>query len=146
MNAWMIVSGEYSDYSVHAVCTDPEVARQLAASLRTPWGRDCTVEPIELYDEMPPITLSLTYDCRCDDPDDSEEEETRIGAQPLRVTSLGYALKVEGSDHERVRKVYSERRAKLIALPWLTMSVAEIAEALGKAASEGGSQWEDKTA
>lgn len=73
---------------------------------------------------------------------DRPASEERVGewalehsseARAYLVHNSGYWfwLKVEGTNPERVRRVFSDRRAELMAQPWIAMTVEQIAATTG---------------
>lgn len=125
---WAISTGSYSDYEVHALFATKELAEQANGTLRE-WDRNGVTE-FTLYDEMPPALEKLTLCCEFDQdgfPHDSEPEIEWVtpwggdesefwlwnpgsfGGSLFRA--LRHRLTVCGFDHERVRRIYSDRRA-----------------------------------
>ena len=130
---YAIVSGEYSDYQVHCVCPTKEDAEDIVARANV------DKSPYYAYrvEEMPVCDRSIqqvvTLQLQTTIWDNGEETDTRentyiewpfdtmYGAPVIRWRWVrapmhhgeGGWLEVMGTDHERVRKVYGELRARL---------------------------------
>lgn len=130
MEVWAVTEGEYSDYHVVCVCPSEETAnatveKLMAGSLPTAWGKRYRVEPFLFFNEPPDVVYQLHMDI----------EDVESGDEP-REFMTGYlstngpkhdcyhwvnvtyrepfmvSLNVNGMDHERVRKTFSEQRAQ----------------------------------
>lgn len=142
---WCVSSGEYSDYRILCVAEDRQVAERVTEKLRTDpgsWDRDARVEEIAFADEhtAPETTLRIQQvipdDGSCGEAHESIEElwpwETHRGAGAecrwrwIRAPVYGGRagrLEVWGSDLERVRKVFTEKKAALMADPSRSMQI-----------------------
>ena len=122
---WMVTSGEYSDYSVSCVCATKADAEEVADRLNRSEVRHAymryRVEDVPLVtpgDVRVHIALHVIFR-------DGETHEwtlthTEFGDEGSRPESFAYELgeshvHVWGTDHGRVRKVFSERVARMIA-------------------------------
>lgn len=131
--AHVIVSGEYSDFSVHALVTGTvEQAEALVARMnegRTYDPYRVMALPVIAHDAEPYPTLRLdvwiTADGEVVNEFTEEVDEWPIGERgpghrwfwfPAQGRDAG-TLRVFGHDIERVRKVYSDLRARIIADP-----------------------------
>ncbi len=148
---YAVASGEYSDYRVVCVCDSEARAEAVAASLRDDsdgWRRDARVESIN-YVDHPPEKVTVHH-ASVEVFDDGTTREQRQPWQttewpfdhwePLDAVSWrwvrapmynckGGRLDVRGTDQERVRRVFSDRRAQLLAEDAFRMK----AEATGRA-------------
>ena len=138
---WAVSKGSYSDYRVLCVCPDKKTAKKIAADVNgcSSWG-EAFVEQLPLLSESRNVT---TFDLQCEIWDDGTTSETRYGERaeheadmlhPERDTPVmkrwvrapvhdnqGGRLEVHGTDEERVRRVFSDTRAELLATPSLRM-------------------------
>lgn len=139
---WLIESGSYSDYRVHAACPDKKTAERIAEELNNS-GRDAysdsfSVSVVPLVTEVRMVT---TYRIECDVWDNGTtgapretsrtewegdllypEHARPLGKRWVRAPihrGRGGRLEVFGTDQERVRRVFSDTRARLIADPVL---------------------------
>lgn len=134
MSAWGVTSGSYSDYTVLCICPSKADAEAVAVKLRSEahgWHRDATTQEFGTADAStePVSVLYLTteiFDDGTERPgrDDAENrwpfEDYWVKSQWRWVRApihrgKGGRLEVQGTDHERVRKVFSDTRAQLIA-------------------------------
>jgi len=130
---WVIASGSYSDYRVHAVCDSKKTAKTIAARAnadRDGYHDDYVIEEL-VYVDDPQIskveTLRLSVNI-WDDGTETEDRESYSVEWPFDTLyglsdctwrwvrapmhkNKGGRLEVSGTDHERVRKVFGERRA-----------------------------------
>lgn len=133
---YLITSGSYSDYYVNWVTSDADLAAKIEAL------GNFEVEPMDLITEVPKHKQFLTLMCRMDRMGVLTENESswlvwndydqecldRSRAYPpmqyagspvtFDPTTRGYAefvVEVCGTDVERVRKVYSDRKAQWLA-------------------------------
>lgn len=137
-SVWIISSGEYSDYSVLAVVKGGKKAAKSLAARANAHGSTYTEYRVE---ELPVVDadverveiLTLTAEIRDAGPSVKEERDpyyrvewpfdALYGAPSVSWRWVrapihqgrGGRLEVHGVDHERVRKVYSERKAMLLA-------------------------------
>ena len=130
---YAISKGSYSDYRVLAVCDSKKTAKALAARYNaTEHYSETYVETI-LYVDNPDVQRVETLDLSITIWDDGSETDDHISYRvewpfdPLYDSSdctwrwvrapvhkgKGGRLDVYGTDHERVRKVFGERRALL---------------------------------
>lgn len=138
---WAVAKGSYSDYRVLCICPDKKTAEKIAADVNgcSSWG-EAFVEQFPLLSESRKVT---TYELRCEVWDDGTTSETRYDERveheadmlyPERKAPVmkrwvrapahkkqGGRLEVYGSDRERVRRVFSDTRAELLATPSLRM-------------------------
>ena len=134
---WALSSGEYSDYHVMCVCPSKEDAGTLAARYNAdsgPFGDAARVEslPVAGPDTQRVEILHLSTTLWDNGTESDTKQHVRTvwpfadyagipGAAAWRWVrapmhrDAGGRLDVEGIDHERVRKVYSERRAEILA-------------------------------
>lgn len=139
---YAVVSGAYSDYRVLCVCPTKDVASLLASRIRRDedsWYRDVGVEEMVFVDDgnipqvrtlrlsenvwdSTPIQGTSTSDYQehvsTDWPFDSYTDTPRVAWQWVRAPihqNAGGRLYVWGTDHEAVRRVFSDRRAQLLA-------------------------------
>lgn len=123
---WAVTSGDYSDYRVHGVSSDEDLIDQMVAL-----DRDLRKADLPLLDQIPERSMVLMMNCYItrDGRVDGEFEFEKIqwewewgGERPPAVkdhsfdydgsSPLMYAhVSVSGTDHERVRKVYGEKKA-----------------------------------
>lgn len=142
--AWVVSAGDYSDYRVLCVCPSKADAEEVARKINTAkedsrwWYGDASVESLPIIDaEMAmvtheTITTTLWDDGRETAATSRQEITYPLGGDYPRVAwrwvrapchqGRGGRLDVHGIDVERVRKVFSERRAELLANPHLRMS------------------------
>lgn len=133
---WAVSSGAYSDYSVRCLLESEEEAERLAARIN---GIDSSFDgarvesfPIVTADiervEMLYIHALIADDGTAETPyerydmiwafdPDYAPDEVRWSWLRHARSPKGGALRVEGSNHERVRKVFSEQRAVLMSDP-----------------------------
>ncbi len=131
-----VSSGEYSDYRVLCVCPTKADAEAVAAL----FNEHIQFEHAEV-ESLPLITGDMEWPCRLTmqvriredaTTDQAPDKLERIppwgecssvewiwGREPKNVPA-GW-LTVTGKDHERVRKVFSDRRAELIAVESLRL-------------------------
>lgn len=140
---WAVTSGSYSDYRVKALFPTEELAN-LAIANAPPYWNGYDVEAFELFDELPaniaiyermatiwddgevlnhdhvPIlrveaAWDLTY------PDRAVPVRWRWVRAPVHEQRDGGRLLVFGIDEERVMRVFSDKRAEILATPSLAM-------------------------
>lgn len=156
---WVVSSGEYSDYSVDVAFASEELARA-ALAIHEDRGEAgaygvAQVERLPFFDQPPTMALRRTFSAyrsgwdsekreyvggSFESRDDGEEEiaEWRLSGSGGPCNTIvyrpdaGHGLRVfvEGTDFERVRKVASDMRARIMACPWLSLTEGEIAEAI----------------
>jgi hypothetical protein len=154
---YALTSGEYSDYRVLAVFMSRDHA-EAAAALDVEIDGSGYGAANEIRETIPyfiePAREGVQIKGQFHVKDGAvvgsyPREETRVGEWVLERSGPCAAylvhngqswfwLKVEGLDVERCRKVYSEKRAQLVAQPWVAMSNDEIAAAVGARIAE---QW-----
>lgn len=126
----------YSDYRVKCVCPSKKDAEQVATKMRGDedgWDSDARAEPFPIItgDVEKVEYLRIAEEIRDDGERNESSESVRsiwpFGDiyQPVACEwrwvrapvhqGKGGRLEVGGIDHERVRKVFSDRRAQLIA-------------------------------
>lgn len=130
---WALAFGSYSYYRVLCICPTEDDAERLAAkvNLHEQWEQadvqsfpvcDATVVPVEVMH----LSVTLWDDGREDERVVRLTEEWPWGyspAVPLRWrwvrapmhNDKGGRLEVSGTDHERVRRVFSDRKAQIKA-------------------------------
>lgn len=127
---WLVSSGEYSDFRIEAAFSNEEAAEKYAG-LHSEY---CVEDAQPLHDQCPdpvPVLHVHTLISRDAIEDPREEITNRVpgldlDAAPIKVKGFRprrplhdrndrITLTVEGTDHERVRKVYSERTAQALA-------------------------------
>jgi hypothetical protein len=137
-SVWLVSSGDYSDYKVHCVCATEEIAKRITEGTKGSWwSSDAFVEERPLCEDLPEVkyvyTLHGEFDWATISFDDREmrtrslwafeESEDYSGSARWRWTTYGNRayLLVEGTDLERVRHIYSDTRAQILAHPavWL---------------------------
>jgi hypothetical protein len=135
---WTIASGEYSDYRVHCACPSKEdadlLASRLNATRNSGYYDDFVVEELPVCDrDTQQVTVLYLTTTLWDNGTESDSGERLNTVWPfdydesarLAVTwrwvrapmhhHTGGRLDVSGTDHERVRKVFSDRRAELLS-------------------------------
>jgi hypothetical protein len=131
---YVISSGEYSDYSVLCACPSKEDAETLVSRMNaaggSPYRGDCVVEELAMLPadaqqvEILHMSVTLWDDGRQADEHQHRQVEWPLGYYvPVRWRWVrapmhrdkGGRLEVSGTDHERVRKVYGDRRALLLS-------------------------------
>lgn len=124
MKVYVLVSGDYSDYSIHGVVTDKALADQAEAT-----GWCDAADEYEVLTEIPkPVTI-YSYSCATKEGTGWHGQEipaweerrwetlTYEGSwqldnkEPPLVTLTEKQLTVRGTDRERVRKIFSDKRA-----------------------------------
>lgn len=127
---YVVTEGEYSDYRILAVFSDQATAEALAASTGYP------ERGVEEWDLLGPDTqvltkLTMTVEVVRTEHDAIVERYASERTEPVlgeawnsymsgwpKLSSINpprVSVVVEGTDHDRVRKVYSERRARAVA-------------------------------
>ena len=140
-SVWLIESGSYSDYTVHAACPDKATAERVAAELNAAnvdsWD-DYNVTEVPLVTDVVIITThQLSAEVWDNGTTSATRESSRtewegnllypqhrapVGKRWVRAPihdGKGGRLEVFGTDLERVRRVFSDTRAQLIADPGL---------------------------
>lgn len=134
---YVITRGEYSDYELLCACATKEDAQALADRMNAPvpqgdqYGLGACVEEVPVLAADAPSIIELSMSVVLwDDGRQSDELTWRQARWPIgrsagtpamkwawshRVTNPNGVLSVWGSDHERVRKVYGERKAAFLA-------------------------------
>lgn len=126
---WAVSSGEYSDYGVDAVFASRELAEGYVRILtentsHLSYGDDRRIEEFTYYDALPDWKVILVARQTIgDSPREyvertwvSWEGETQVKAN-LWEHRGSVDIHVEGTDHQRVRKVFSEKLAQVKADP-----------------------------
>lgn len=131
---WAVTEGSYSDYRVIAVFTTEAMAKEAVEK-----GMGDAVEDLPMYEEVPERISILTIGCRMPVPSGKkwglhkdwepfrEWSHTELifpdidtWRKRLQVNHTDQALTVSGADHERVRKVFGEKKAEAgAAWHWL---------------------------
>ena len=149
---YAISSGAYSDYRVHWLLEDKEEAERLVNELNDD-GYDAPF--VEEFDLAEPGELVVNCELSLEFYFEIDVNEAiavnQVDAEPRTAKYIGHPrklewnrsiipaygrrgiverrsivqLKVYGTDHERVRKVYSDSKAELLATPSLWLSAAE---------------------
>lgn len=134
---WAVATGQYSDYRVLCVCDSKERAEQVAAALRADSDgdrSDARVESMPFVDYDPEkvtvfhMTVTVWDDGTVDEdrepwstsewPFDQWEPLDRVAWRWVRAPmhkGNGGRLDIRGTDRARVRRVYSDRKAQLLA-------------------------------
>lgn len=133
---WAVNSGSYSDYRVVCVCDSKERAESVAKALREDEGgyhRDAQAEEMAFVDYEPSkvrvyfrsvevldsgTTGKASEDVREQWPFDSSHTLVSVEWRWVRapyIAHIGGRLDVHGIDEERVAKVFTEKRALLLA-------------------------------
>lgn len=139
---YAVTTGSYSDYRVHAVCRTKAGAERLAGRMRADvdgWHTDADTIPLPVVDPEieQVVTLSLSENLW----DDGTTSDVRDGQRtewpfiPMQFPKQGWRwvrapvhqgkggrLEVWGTDHEAVRRVFSDKRAEIRATPALSGS------------------------
>lgn len=132
---YVVSAGTYSDYAVLCACNSKSDAAIIAKKVTDSgigWRGDARVEslPVVTSDVAPVSVLRLSENIFDDDRLAGYDEQVRVewpfdslfgDAVPLHWRWVrapihegkGGRLEVSGTDHERVRKVFSERKALL---------------------------------
>lgn len=138
--AWAVSKGSYSDYGVLCICPDRETAERIARDVNADqhsYG-EAFVEQISFLTESRTVQ---TYGLECEVWDNGTTSETRerdmveheanmlwpernrpVTKRWVRAPmyhNTGGRLEVYGTDQERVRRVFSDTRAQLVADPVL---------------------------
>lgn len=155
---WILGSGEYSGYQVHAAFTERELAEaacRLHDEIRgdydkgkvgqmTMWLFDREAAPAYRISQWfrDGIELGPDKNSRALVEESIAEWDLRASGEcrtyldswvhPTDRAKSGprWELRVEGTHRERVLKVFSEKRAQLKAMPWMTMDDAEVHAAI----------------
>ena len=136
-SVWVVSSGEYSDYRVWCALATKDDAEALAARCNAASDAWTTYRVESLPTVSPDIQQVQVLYLSCTVTDDGtvidQERHLRVmwpfqcEEPPLQWscyrTSNGCRLSVSGSDTERVRKVYSERKAWLMSDEALRASI-----------------------
>ena len=139
---WAVSKGSYSDYSVVCLCRSKAEAETVLAKMKADIGEtgwcnysDAFVEsfPVATPDVEPIVSLLVSAKVWDDGTASKVRESTRTEwpfdaishgsdwrvnwrwCRPPRANGKGGRLDVRGTDHDLVRKVFSEKRAQLIA-------------------------------
>lgn len=139
---WAISKGSYSDYGVMCLCTSKAEAEELLAKMQgepDEWGdRPYSAAFVESFPVVTPdveqiVALCLSAEVWDDGTASEVRESTRTEwpfdtlnhgsnwrvhwrwCRPPVAKGKGGRLDVQGTDHKLVRKVFSEKRAQLIA-------------------------------
>lgn len=129
---WAVSSGSYSDYRVLCVCATKKDAERIIARAADEFADEMRVEQKILADDTtaPEEILNLTVNLWDDGTEGGHREWVRAQwpwdygyAPPVKWRwvrapihdNKGGRLEVSGSDHERVRRVFSDRRAQIKA-------------------------------
>jgi len=117
--AWIVSSGEYSDYGVEAIFTTREKAQAYCDAAKEIVS-DVAVEEFELDPEPPVVAALTTVYMRKDGHVVNDYSRTQNahdeGFRFYSETDGGYVVwKVKTDDRKRAIKVVNEKRAQLIA-------------------------------
>ena len=131
---WAVTKGSYSDYRVLCICDSKERAKRIASlPAKDSWSDDRNVEEILFFDRDPVTvtTYSISEELLDDGTTHAYREDIRSEWEfdmlyPERnrpaiwrwvrapyIENRGGRLDVSGTDLERVRKVFSDRKAML---------------------------------
>lgn len=135
-----VSAGSYSDYRVLCICPTKKDAKAVAAKVRNDsWHSDADVEEFVFVtadvEQIPVLSLSTTLwddgtetavSERITDewPFDSIQDVVPLSWRWVRAPihdNKGGRLDVQGADHERVRRTYSDKRAEIMADAGLRM-------------------------
>jgi hypothetical protein len=130
---WAVTTGQYSDYEVVAVFASKELAEEYVritvANTNRPSSTDLRVEDFTYYDELPEhhVVLLAAETIGAQPYPYREYTDVVWGApKPFKADlwerpnyQAGFCIevRVEGTDHQRVRKVFSEKLAQAKADP-----------------------------
>ena len=131
---WVVSSGSYSDYRVLCACPDKKTAETVSAKMAAAggWRSDTRVESLTLVtDDVERVSIlwlsvnlwddgtesdsveSFRYEWPFDALfDDAKPVHWRWVRTPFHLNSGG-RLEVSGTDHERVRKAFSDHRGQI---------------------------------
>lgn len=134
---WLVTTGEYSDYNVKCACSTKKTAETVAAKMRgvsDSWDSDAKVQECSLVtaDVEQVAVLSLQENLWDGGASSDMRRSTRLEwpFDPLTWPclpvawrwvrapmhkNLGGRLEVWGTDHKRVEKTFSDRRAQVKA-------------------------------
>lgn len=126
---WVLTHGSYSDYSIYAVCATEALAIELR-DLDTKLGLLIdSNDPFEmtLYDAVPPVieyaSREATWGANRDTPEIKRHDQKyrtftgkdfEITDKPEPLSKPRF-LRVEGTDPDRVDKIFSDRVAQIMA-------------------------------
>lgn len=139
--SWAVSKGSYSDYGVLCICPDKKTAERIAHDVNaaeSSYGEPAFVEQIPFLAES---RMVQTYGLECEVWDNGTTSETRERNRVEHEADMLYPehnrpvmkrwvrapmyhnkggrLEVFGTDRERVRRVFSDTRAQLVADPVL---------------------------
>lgn len=138
---WLVSSGSYSDYRVLCACRTEAEAEAVAVKVRghvEGWDRDADVEARQIVGSDVELVEVLKHRTTLwDNGKESDTDERTYSRWPFDIyedtpavawrwvrapihNGKGGRLEVWGTDHERVRRVYSDKRAELKASPSLS--------------------------
>lgn len=138
--AYVVTSGSYSDYGIVAVFLDRSLADELCERHKGSYGEP-QVEEYEIITALPAAIVTLGLRCTVTDGTETESSErenvstpdlfdgyaveSQCNTQMYVIPGAGLStpwprqtqikIHVEGTDRERVRKVFSETKAQVIA-------------------------------
>jgi len=144
---WVLTVGSYSDYHIVGVCSSKEAAEALAAPTKGSYDEVEVAEWV-LDDLVPRLTVGVdiyrTADGLFSDWTErvgvttrgqfqastqaSTQASIRWAGTPLTNQGEMIAVSVDGSDFDRVRKVASERKARVVAEFDILMAIADNGE------------------
>jgi hypothetical protein len=126
---WLVTTGSYSDYSVYAICETEKLAQELIdtdKSFKIAGDFNDPVE-MELWSVLPPIIEHLareaTWRPNADVPEVTRREskfrfwagkDFQVTDSPAPLSQARF-LRVEGTDPEKVEKVFNDRCGQIIA-------------------------------
>jgi hypothetical protein len=135
--SWGVSTGSYSDYRMLCICPSKRDAQAVAAKMRADkhgWRRDARVEPLPVVTaDVKKVDILMLTVTLWDDGSESEAGERVRSEWPFDAllddavpvswrwvrapchNNRGGRLDVAGTDHVRVRKTFSEKRAQLVA-------------------------------
>lgn len=143
---WALTSGDYSAYTVAAIFATRELAEaEVALNPDTDeraWVADgYEIEEFWLVESPPQDAVRLVasyppssvgyreYAARSWSLD--HQEPCKVELQPTAYHSRpSWSLTVSGTDIERCRKVFSEERAQMLAMPWTVMPAEDLRRAV----------------
>lgn len=140
---WAVSSGEYSDYGVICLCATEELANRIVEQIGHDGYGAPFVEEFDIATTLPTPSITLRLECfisdtgqvieraehrythwvyEFDEPPKTPPVEWRWFRSEYGygykygTKEVGGELQVYGVDHERVQRVYSDRKAELLAL------------------------------
>lgn len=141
-SVWLVSSGSYSDYSVHAAFTTKELAEETASvfnaatdswhdyfveerpllsrpgEMVTTWRASVNIWDDGTTSDMREVSARVEPEVNLLYPEDAVPARWRWVRAPVHQ-GKGGRLEVSGVDLERVRRVFGDKRAEILATPAL---------------------------